>query len=165
LLPDKTGKRYWRAAETCSAGRFLRLRAIVLFLALLLVGLGLAACTDNAIENQPAKQEVIDRFKATPDDPNGNARNGAIIFAKLPCISCHALGSAGGGVGPALDKIGTNAATRIPGVTAAQYLHHILTNPEDASLPDYRNTTMPSFATSATKEELRDLVAFLLTQK
>ncbi len=132
---------------------------------MLLVSLGLVACGGNAIENQPVKQEAVERFKAAPNDAGGDPNKGALVYAKLPCFSCHAFGGNGGAVGPALDKIGTNAATRIPDVTAAQYIYHILTNPEDASLPNYRNTTMPSFAASATKEELRDLVAFLLNQK
>jgi mono/diheme cytochrome c family protein len=128
----------------------------------------LAACgngSDNAIENQPMKPEVINRFKAAPNDPNGDATKGQAVFVKLPCLTCHTLGGNGAGIGPALDKIGTQAGSRVAGVTAAQYIYQVLTNPEDANLPDYRNTTMPSFKASVTSDELRDLVAFLLTLK
>ena len=136
-------------------------------LALLLLSLLLASCAEagNAIENQPVKPEAIARFKATPDDAGGDPRQGAIVFAKFPCVSCHAINGSGGGVGPALDKIGLTAASRVAGVTAAQYIYHVLTYPEDASLPNYRNTVMPGFGTSATPPELRDLTAYLLSLK
>lgn len=127
----------------------------------------LTACgaSGNAIENQAMKPEVVARFKAAPDTANGDATKGQLIFVKLPCLSCHAIGAGGGGVGPALDKIGTTAATRVPGVTAAQYIYHVLTDPQDANLPDYRNTVMPGFGTSVTPDELRDLTAYLLSLK
>ncbi len=126
--------------------------------------LALTGCSGNAIENPPVKKEVIERFKAAPDFTSGDARNGALVFVKLPCLSCHSLAGKGGGVGPELDHIGTNAPNRVPGVTSAQYIYHILTNPDDANLPNFRNTTMPSFATSANEKDLKDLTAFLLKQ-
>lgn len=136
-------------------------------LALLLLSVLLVGCAEsgNAIENQPVKAEAIARFKAAPDDASGDPRQGALVFAKFPCLSCHAINGSGGGVGPALDKIGTNAANRVAGVTAAQYIYHIITYPEDANQPNYRNSVMPGFATSATAPELRDLTAYLLSLK
>ncbi len=119
----------------------------------------------NAIENQSMKPEVIARFKAAPDDTSGDPAKGLAIFGKSPCVSCHAINGNGAAIGPALDQIGTNAAKRVPNVTAAQYIHHILTNPEDANLPNYRSTTMPSFAATLSQQELKDLTAFLLNLK
>lgn len=133
----------------------------------LMLVLGLVACggEGNAIENPPLKSEVTARFKAAPNDAGGDMAKGSQLLARLPCLTCHAIGGNGGAVGPPLDKIGTNAANRVPEVSGAQYIYHILTNPQDANLPNYRNTVMPSFATTISQQELRDLVAYLLTLK
>ncbi len=165
-LKSLTGK----ASNPGSPGSFLnplalKLAVAGLFVGLLIFSFILTACSGNAIENPTIKPEAVERFKAAPDDSSGDVRTGALVFVRLPCLSCHALGGKGGGVGPELDHIGSNAGGRVPGVGAAQYIYHILTNPEDANLPNFRNTTMPSFATSASPKELKDLTAFLLKQQ
>jgi mono/diheme cytochrome c family protein len=127
---------------------------------------GLSACADDALTNPPPKAETIQAFKAEPAVNNGDVNRGARIFGRLPCLTCHTLG--GSPVtnvpAPALDKIGTNAATRLPGVNAAQYLRHAVIKPEDLKLHDYNNI-MPGFGATLQPGELEDLVAFLLSLK
>jgi mono/diheme cytochrome c family protein len=140
-----------------------RLSQIMVLVLLILV---LTACGGEGLTNPTPKPEVINSFKAEPVSNNGNSQEGEKIFYRMPCMSCHTYKGSGGtqGVAPALDKIGTNADSRLPGVTAAQYIRHVILKPEDIRLPDMRNV-MPSFANTLKPQELDDLVAFLLTLK
>ena len=55
----------------------------------------------------------------------GDANAGKTFFASSACPSCHALTgvpNATGQIGPKLDGIGTNGATRQPGKTAEAYI-------------------------------------------
>lgn len=126
----------------------------------------MAACGGESLTNPTPKPDTVKAFLAEPATNSGNPVSGKAAFEKFPCLSCHTLSGSGGtaAVAPALDKIGTTAATRIEGATAAQYIRHMLIKPDDIQLPNYRNI-MPSFVNSATPQELEDLVAYLLTLK
>ncbi len=130
------------------------------------VGLLLTACADDALTNPPVKPAVLAAFQTEPKNIQGDPVNGEKVFNRLPCLSCHNLDGAGqnNGTAPGLDHIGTTAATRLSGVNASQYLHHAVTNPQDLSLPDYHKI-MPSFSSSASPQEINDLVSFLLSLK
>jgi putative heme-binding domain-containing protein len=56
----------------------------------------------------------------------GDVKQGAAIYQKLGCASCHAISGEGGGLGPELTRIGTH---RSP-----SYLRQAITQPE-AVLP------------------------------
>ena len=69
----------------------------------------------------------------------------------IPCSGCHTLNSMGwtAKIGPDLDGIGSRAGNRIPGMSAADYIHDSLRNPQhyivpgftsvrDADLPEHR---------------------------
>jgi mono/diheme cytochrome c family protein len=138
----------------------------IISIAFLLISLLLVACGGESLTNPTPKPDVVKAFQAEPATNNGNPSLGQVAFEKFPCLSCHTLNGSGGtaAVAPALDKIGTTAATRIEGANAAQYIRHMLVKPEDIQLPNYRNI-MPSFINSATPQELENLVAYLLTLK
>lgn len=136
-----------------------RLRLLILFVTL---ALALAACSDNALTEKTPQPETIQAFKAEPATNNGDPARGIQVFGRMPCLTCHTLAGAGPGIGPALDKIGTTAATRLPGVTDAQYLRHAVIKPEDLNLPSYKNV-MPGFGASLSPTEINDLVAYLLS--
>ncbi len=141
-----------------------RLRLLIVVLGLAFGLTGLAACSENALTEKTPQAETIQAFKAEPTTNNGNARRGVQVFGRLPCLTCHTLAGSGDtkATAPSLDKIGINAATRLPGVTAAQYLRHAVTKPEDLNLPNFKNI-MPGFGSSLTPTELEDLVAHLLS--
>jgi mono/diheme cytochrome c family protein len=146
------------------SGLNFRLRPLI-FLVILAFGLiGLAACSENAQNDPPPKPETIQAFKAEPATNAGDATRGLQVFGRMPCLTCHTLAGSGEskGIAPNLDNIGVNASTRLPGVNAAQYLRHAVTNPQDLGIPNYHNV-MPSFSPSLNQTELEDLVAYLLT--
>lgn len=133
----------------------------------LIVAWALTACGSlggSALTNPQEKPEVRAAFQAEPTNISGDASKGGIIFAQQNCLNCHSLRGAGGTIGPTLDNIGNDAATREPGVGAAQYIHHVLLHPGDLHLPEYR-PVMPGVAGSLNDQQVNDLVRYLLTLK
>ncbi len=70
-----------------------------------------------------------------------------------------------GAVGPSLANMGNVAATRKPGMTAAQYLTESIVNTNAYIVPGYQPNLMPQTYSALPPNEVADLVAFLLTQK
>jgi pimeloyl-ACP methyl ester carboxylesterase len=101
--------------------------------------------------------------------------NGATLFAEgiigapqeqgRPCRQCHMTDSeekVGGG--PGLLNVGTRAASRLDGQSAAVYLYDSIVAPEMFVVDDYITSNMPwAYDTGFTEEEIADLVAYLLT--
>lgn len=145
-----------------------KLRLLFLFFSLTALIIGLAACSENALTDKTPDADATAAFKAEPVTNTGDAARGIAVFGRMPCLTCHSLSASAGSkapaIGPALEHIGTNAATRVPGVTAAQYLRHAIVKPEDLAIPNYHNV-MPSFGASLSQTDLDDLVAYLLTLK
>ena len=132
----------------------------------LMVGL-VAACGSldgSALTNPQEKPEVQAAFKSEPNITDGNVAKGGLIFAQQNCLNCHSLRGTGGIAGPTLDDVGNRAGIRENGVTAAQYLRHVLLHPGDLHLPEYR-PIMPGVANSLNEAQVNDLVSYLLTLK
>ncbi len=91
---------------------------------------------------------------------------------KYPCATCHTLTSLGwsGNIGPHLDGIGTRAATRIPGMDGAAYIHDHIRNGNHQLVPGF-SRLMPQFNSDPSQpnympdSDLDAIIAFLLTQK
>jgi hypothetical protein len=61
------------------------------------------------------------------------------IVTKAGCIGCHVIPgipAAVGAIGPNLTDIGVNAATRVPGLSATEYLHQSLLEPNAFIAPE-----------------------------
>ncbi len=116
---------------------------------------------------------------ATSDPaPSGD---GLALFMTVPdnvapqalwCNTCHRIeGISDGLVGPDLTNIGTDAATRKPGMSAAEYLAESITDPEGFMCPqEVPRCGTPGLMTHAitenlTGEQVDALVEFLLQQK
>ena len=88
----------------------------------------------------------------------------------LWCYQCHTIESVSDGViGPDLTHIGTDAATRKPGMSAEEYIRESIIDPEAFVAADVGRAT-PGLMTNAITEKLTDsqvdaLVAFLLAQE
>ena len=146
-----------------------KLRALLLIVTLALFVTGLAACSENAQTDKTPDATATAAFKAEPATNKGDPAKGIQVFGRLPCLTCHTLTGTGGGnvqaaAAPSLDHIGTNAATRVPGVNAAQYIRHAILKPEDLTIPLYHNV-MPSFSATLSPADLDNLVAYLLSLK
>jgi len=80
------------------------------------------------------------------------------------CRLCHALEPGVQLVGPSLAGIGTRAATRVPGMSAEEYIYQSIVDPDAYVVPGYPPGLMPPDARERlTEEQIQDLVAFLLT--
>lgn len=84
------------------------------------------------------------------------------------CFACHSIateGIRGGERGPDLSGVGGRATTRVPGTAAGDYLTEHIKRGSDASFFVVQGypPIMPPFGQRLKKEEIDDLVAFLLS--
>ena len=80
------------------------------------------------------------------------------------CRICHSLQPGVKLVGPSLAGIGTQAATRVPHLSAEAYLRQSLTEPDAHVVEGYRRGQMPpDYLSRLSQDQLEDLVAYLLT--
>jgi mono/diheme cytochrome c family protein len=106
---------------------------------------------------------------AQSDDP---VVRGQAVYLANGCGGCHALGSISAGiVGPALNTIGTDAGTRVPDLSAEEYILTSILDPqafiasECPSGPCPENVMPKNFNELISEEQLNDLVTFLMAQK
>lgn len=119
------------------------MRPLLLFcVALLAVG---AAC-----EEPPAKEPVA---------------RGRQVFQKLDCGRCHFIDGQGGRIGPELTHVGTNAATRKPGLTAEAYIRESIQDPGVYIVPGFNDVMPRGLARSLSPSDLDALVAYLVSHR
>jgi len=90
------------------------------------------------------------------------------VIERSGCFACHKLGERGGVIGPTWDGIGTTAATRVPGVSAEEYIRQSILDPGAFASPGFedRAKVMPrNFGETLTPDEITLIVQFLLRQK
>ena len=95
------------------------------------------------------------------------ARGKALFFGDTGgCFLCHTIGGTGGTRGPDLTAVGERAGSRVPGLTAEQYLREKVRagSAYDYKVPDYV-PIMPAFGQILTEEGVQDLVQYLLSHK
>ena len=88
---------------------------------------------------------------------------GARLFETKGCAACHQIGGQGGTIGPNLTNIGTQAATRKPGMSAEDYIRESIQNPGAFVVQGFQAGVMPTIP--LTPDELNTLVQFLMEQK
>ena len=99
-------------------------------------------------------------------DPKAGERifNGAAMGASAGCQICHSLQPGVQLVGPSLAGVATRAETRVPGLSAEEYLLQALVDPDAHVVEGFQPGQMrPDLAQALSQQELDDLVAFLLT--
>lgn len=101
---------------------------------------------------------------------SGNAERGAQIFKQgeadaPPCSTCHhtVTGQYGFSIGPTLAGVAERAATRVVGMTAAEYLRQSILEPRRYVVSGYRDMMYPDYGIHLTEPNIEDLIAFLLT--
>ncbi len=96
-------------------------------------------------------------------------RGRALFFEEVPgentgCQLCHSLEPGVDKVGPSLANIGAEAANRVPGMSAEEYLYQSIVDPNAYVVPGYPQGVMPpNYREFLSEQDIRDLVAFLLT--
>ena len=115
--------------------------------------------------------------KATQPSTFADGGTGQAIFtAKGQCFTCHTIdGLTVGVLGPTLNGIGSDAATRQPGVSAEEYLRQSIQEPDGfvqegcvtgVGTPCTTGVMAPIVnAANLTDADVDALVAFLLTVK
>ena len=67
-------------------------------------------------------------------------------------------------VGPSLAGVGASATTRVPGVSAHDYLHQSIVDPDAYVVDGFaKGQMLRDSAQRLTEEQIQDLVAFLMT--
>lgn len=101
----------------------------------------------------------------TPSLPPGDAARGEVLFdGDAACAACHNVESQDMSVGPPLMTIAQWAGERRAGISAEEYLHAVIVDPDGAITPLTRPGIMPrTYAQSLTPQQIADLVAYLLT--
>ena len=94
---------------------------------------------------------------ASPPEAPGEGP-GAQVYANNGCGSCHVLAAAesAGALGPNLDEV-------IPDMSKAEIEESIL-DPEAEKAPGYENAVMPDRFDSIPKDQLNQLIQFLMSQ-
>lgn len=88
------------------------------------------------------------------------------IGANTGCRICHSLEPGQRLVGPSLAGVGTEAQSRVPGLSAEEYLRQSIVDPNAYIVESFQPGAMlPDVADVLTDQQLDDLVAFLLTLK
>ncbi|MFN8399726.1 MAG: hydrogenase iron-sulfur subunit [Anaerolineales bacterium] len=82
------------------------------------------------------------------------------------CRICHSLTKGEKIIGPSFYGIADRAGERVPGLTAEEYLHQSIVEPNAFVVPGYPSGQMiQNFGQILTEEQIEDLIAFLMTQK
>ncbi len=101
----------------------------------------------------------------------GNAKRGREIFFSgsigdsVGCRVCHSIKPGERKVGPSLAGIATRAATRVPGLSAEEYISQSINDPSAYVVEGFPNAMLPDMAQKLSAQEMDDIVAFLLTLK
>jgi cytochrome c2 len=144
----------------------------------------------NFVMNWQAEAEagpaVSPNFKPIGSDttaplPAGDASRGQKLFAQqvklesgtnAPCTACHSLVPNEIKVGPSLAGIADRAATRVPGMSAEQYIRESIQQPNAYLVTDSPTfvvngkSVMPEgLGNSMSAQDLADLIAYLQTLK
>lgn len=92
--------------------------------------------------------------------------NETALGTNASCRICHSLRPDVVVVGPSFAGVASRAATRVPGMTAEEYLRQSILDPDAYIVEGFPSgTAPPNFAELLTEEQVDDLVAFLLTFK
>ena len=136
------------------------MKKAILLLMLVLV-LSLAACGGDSA---PA-----DSGDSAPesDAVAGDAAAGEKVFneAAPACSTCHSLEPGEGIIGPSLATVGTDAASRVSGQSAEDYMRESITDPNAYLVDGFANLMTGTYGSQLSEEQITDLVAYLMTLK
>lgn len=103
--------------------------------------------------------------------PPGDAARGQALFnSEQPladgrpagCQGCHTGGST---IAPDIQGIATRAATRESGLSAEQYLHQSIVQPDAFVVPGFNPVMPKDFGQRMSAQDLADIIAYLMTLK
>ena len=99
--------------------------------------------------------------------PTGDPAAGEQVFATaspLTCSTCHSIDGATG-LGPSLQGIATTAETRVPGLSAEEYITQSIMDPNAFVVDGFPSGLMPqNYGETLTTQDIANVVVFLLSQ-
>lgn len=102
----------------------------------------------------------------SPDEEDDPLFRGRRVFLDMGCDGCHALeGISVSMVGPPLDNIATIATTRIPDLTAEEYIRQAILFPRMYNVEGYPDIMPEDFGERMTDQQFEDLIFFLMDQE
>lgn len=115
-----------------------------------------------------------DGMSGSTDSPTpvGDAAKGEALFTQATigenyapgCITCHSLEPDVVIVGPSQVGLATRAETRVPGLTAEEYIRESIINPNAYVVEGFAEGVMyQNYATDLTAEQVDDIVAYTLS--
>ncbi len=123
--------------------------------------------SDVVLQGRQILPVVIKDAQITGGDPK---RGKEIFFSNsigsgVGCRLCHSIKPNEVRVGPSLAGIATRAGTRIPGMSAEEYIRQSILHPDAYIVPGFDNKMPTYISENLSKQDLDDLVAFLMTLK
>ena len=97
----------------------------------------------------------------------GDPAKGPALALAHGCKGCHSLDPNANPkpTGPTWFQLGDSAANMVPGQSPGLYIYTSITNPSAFVVPDYPDNIMPkTFGTDLSKQDLADLIAYILSQ-
>ncbi len=88
---------------------------------------------------------------------------GLALFTQAGCVACHTIqGVSTASVGPALDGLASRAGSTVSGLSAEEYIHESIVDPNAYVVTGYSPDVMPqNFSEILSEEQISDLIAFL----
>lgn len=106
----------------------------------------------------------------TSNSITGDAERGAQIFTQgvnnaPPCSTCHLVveGEQRFSLGPNLASVSERAGSRVEGLTAEDYIRQSILEPHRYVVGGYRDIMYPDYTEHFADQDLRDLIAYLMT--
>jgi len=100
-----------------------------------------------------------------PSNGGPDTAAGQQFFAGGSCVACHAIeGISSGSIGPELTHLGSDAAGRVPGQSAEDYIRESILDPSAFVVDGFTAGIMPPGLVSE-GSDLDNLVAFLLSRQ
>ncbi len=123
---------------------------------------------DDTIELREGQTLALDfvdvRLRADPEEGKSLYYETS-LGTNASCRVCHSLRPDVVLVGPSFAGVAERAATRVPGMSAEEYLRQSIIDPNAYVVEGFPKGQMsPNLEQLLTKEQIEDLIAFLLTQ-
>lgn len=128
---------------------------------LILVGLVLVLSACGGANDDPPYNVKSLPETASADNGHKLFENGASGAPK--CTSCHTLDGENKSTGPTLKGFAAMAETRVDGETAREYALNSIIAPGAYVRDGYGNAMYGSYGDKLSKQQVADLIAFLLT--
>ena len=126
-------------------------RALLLTLAATLLAIGAACASEPEQQGDPAAGEEL--FNTNLEEEPG----------RHACSECHSLG-ASETYAPSLQTVRDNAAVRIEGVSAEDYLRESIVDPQAHKVGSFPVSMPTVYGEILTDDQITNLIAFILSQ-